>query len=168
MRNAYIAAFAQVHDQFRIPEILSVAELFNFTIHFSQPVQEIDTSRPFMIFGLDDEEHAKILATRCILLKYVAVAVCWTTNPEMFRHICEFYATGTNYEELHGANRSQHERWSLYIPDTSFKFVITGFNHTIPQKRQREAVESFSYMGFLGKIDMKAPKITMCCYEECE
>lgn len=72
MRTDYIAAFAQVHAEFRIPELLSVAELFKFTIHFVQPVQDIDTSRPFMIFGLDEEEHAKILAARCILLKYMS------------------------------------------------------------------------------------------------
>ena len=44
---------------------------------------------------------------------------------------------------------------------------MTAFNHTIPQSRQRDVIESFAYMGFLGKIDMKTPDITLTCFEEC-
>jgi tRNA (guanine10-N2)-methyltransferase len=64
-------------------------------------------------------------------------------------------------------NRSNKYLWEKYIPDTSFKFNVTGFNHTIPQRRQREVIESFAYMDFRGKIDMKNPEITMACFEEC-
>jgi tRNA (guanine10-N2)-methyltransferase len=53
------------------------------------------------------------------------------------------------------------------VEDTSFKFVINAYMHTIPQRRQREVVETFSYMDFKGKIDMKNPDIILCCFEEC-
>ena len=66
MSSNYLLLFAQVHDEFRIPELLSVSELLKFKIGFPP---KIDTSRPFMIISLDSEEHALLLARRCILVK---------------------------------------------------------------------------------------------------
>ena len=66
MSSDYLVLFAQVHDEFRIPELLSVSELFKFKIGFPP---NIDTSRPFMILSLESEEHALLLARRCILVK---------------------------------------------------------------------------------------------------
>jgi tRNA (guanine10-N2)-methyltransferase len=57
--------------------------------------------------------------------------------------------------------------WERYIDDTSFRFIVTAYQHKIPQARQTEVIESFSYMGFLGKIDMKTPELTLVCFEEC-
>ena len=57
--------------------------------------------------------------------------------------------------------------WEKYIEDTSFKFLVTAFNHTIPQWRQKDVVEGFSYMDFRGKIEMKNPDITLAVFEEC-
>ena len=79
----------------------------------------------------------------------------------------EFYAQGSTYEELHANNRNAQPLWEKYVPDTSFKFEISGFNHTIPKARQRDVVESFGYMDMLGKIDLKNPEIVMTVYEEC-
>ena len=66
MPSDYLVLFAQVHDEFRIPELLSISELHGFKIGFPP---EIDTSRPFMILSLESEEHAFTLAKRCILVK---------------------------------------------------------------------------------------------------
>jgi len=66
MPSNYLVLFAQVHDEFRIPELLSVSELYKFKIGFPP---KIDTSRPFMILSLESEEHALTLARRCILVK---------------------------------------------------------------------------------------------------
>ncbi|KAJ7925251.1 S-adenosyl-L-methionine-dependent methyltransferase [Mycena leptocephala] len=145
--TAYLIVFAQSHSEFRLPELASVAELYGFAI--SLPV-DCDSSRPFLILHLDSEEHARLLASRCILIK----------------HVYEFYAQGGDYEELHVANKASSHLWSSYAHDTSFKFVVTAYNHKIPESRQRNIVESFSYMGFLGKIDMKNPQVIMGCFEE--
>jgi|SRR5882762_2587208 tRNA (guanine10-N2)-methyltransferase len=83
------------------------------------------------------------------------------------RSIYEFYAKGFSYEEMHQRNRDVCARWTEYVPDTSFKYVVSGYNRSISQSRQREIIESFSYMGLLGKIDMKNPQITFGCFEEC-
>ncbi|KAJ7783080.1 S-adenosyl-L-methionine-dependent methyltransferase [Mycena metata] len=144
---SYLLVFAQSHSEFRIPELESVAQLHGFAI--TLPV-DCDPSRPFMVLDLASEEHAKLLAGRCILIK----------------HIYEFYAQGGDYEELHVANKANGHLWSSYAHDTSFKFIVTAYNHKIPGSRQREVVESFRYMAFAGKIDMKNPQIILGCFEE--
>ena len=83
------------------------------------------------------------------------------------RSIYEFYAQGSSYEELHAQNRASRPQWSRYAADTSFRFLVTAYKHTIPQSRQREVMESFDYMRFMGKIDMKNPDILLGCFEEC-
>ncbi|KAJ7287585.1 S-adenosyl-L-methionine-dependent methyltransferase [Mycena rebaudengoi] len=146
---AYLLVFAQAHADFRLPELASVAELYGFTLSFSA---DTEPTGPYMIVQLASEEHARLLASRCILVKSVY----------------EFYAQGGTYEELHAANSASRPLWTEYAHDTSFKFLVTGYNHKIPESRQREVVEGFDYMHFLGKIDLKNPSIILGCFEEYE
>ncbi|KAF8070698.1 tRNA guanosine-2'-O-methyltransferase [Lyophyllum atratum] len=146
----YLIVFAQVHHEFRIPELMSVAELHGFTVTLPPTPEDRDPTRPYMVVALDQEEHALILARRCILVKSVY----------------EFYGQGSSYEELHACTRTNHALWARYIPHTSFRFLVTAHNHKIPQSRQHAVVESFSYMGLLGKIDMKNPELLFGCFEE--
>ncbi|KAF5380572.1 hypothetical protein D9615_004652 [Tricholomella constricta] len=146
-----LIVFAQVHHEFRLPELSSVAELHGFTVTLPSAPEDRDPTRPYMVVELAQEEHALILARRCILVKSVY----------------EFYGQGSDYEELHACTRANQARWERYIPDTSFRFLVTAHNHKIPQSRQRDVVESFSYMALLGKIDMKDPEILFGCFEEC-
>jgi tRNA (guanine10-N2)-methyltransferase len=83
------------------------------------------------------------------------------------RSIYEFYAQGSNYEELHDNNRINRSLWSQYIADTTFKFLVTAYKHTICQSYQRQVMESFDYMGFEGRIDLKNPDIVLGCFEQC-
>lgn len=152
----YLFVFARAHDEFRIPELQSISQLYGFTIglsRYTDPLAcEAAVKRPFMILELEEDAHAKLLASRCVLIK----------------SIYEFYAQGSTYDELHVANREVRSRWERYILDTSFKFTVIGYNHSLPQRWQRNVIESFSYMDFLGKIDMKDPDIVLGCFEEYE
>ncbi|QRV93805.1 hypothetical protein RhiJN_21823 [Ceratobasidium sp. AG-Ba] len=65
--TTYLIHFAVTHSEFRIPEILSVARTYGFTVGLP-PENEIDTTRPFMCVKLEREEDAKLLAGRCILV----------------------------------------------------------------------------------------------------
>ncbi|KAJ7132800.1 tRNA guanosine-2'-O-methyltransferase [Mycena crocata] len=143
---AYLFIFAQSHSEFRLPELESIAELNGFTL--SVPA-DCDPTRPFMVLHLETEEHARLLA-----------------NSIFLRYVYEFYAQGRNYEELHTANNANRDLWLPYAHDTSFKFIVTAYNHKVPESRQRDVVESFGYMGFSGKIDLKSPEITLGCFEE--
>jgi len=62
----YCLVFAQVHHEFRIPELSSVAELHKFTFSLQK---DQDPTRPYMVLTVDREEHALIFARRCILVK---------------------------------------------------------------------------------------------------
>ena len=64
----YLIVFAQAHKDFRIPELLSVAELYGFSLNIEN---DFDPSRPFGILVLEQEEHVRLLARRCILIKWV-------------------------------------------------------------------------------------------------
>ena len=90
----------------------------------------------------------------------------WVVDPT--RSVYELYARGRTYDEVHEQNRVSRHLWGKYVPDTSFKFVVNGYNHSISKSRQREVIESFSYMGFMGRIDLSSPEVTMGCFEECE
>ncbi|KAF9527300.1 tRNA guanosine-2'-O-methyltransferase [Crepidotus variabilis] len=146
----YLLHFAQAHNDFRLPELASVAELLGISYTLPEKDEDRDPTRPYMVVELETEEHAKMLARRCILIKAAY----------------EFYAQGPSYEVLHEANRKCEPLWRKYVEDTSFKFLVTAYSHKIPMERQRDAIETFAYMGFLGKIDMKNPEITMVCFEE--
>lgn len=165
MLTRYLFIFAQVHHEFRIPELQSISELYGFSIVYPDAAPP-DISIPFMMLDLESEEHARILARRCILIK----CVLWMSIHPLLtfcpRSIYEFYGQGSNYEELHAENRANSSRWSQYT-DASFKFSITSYNHTIPQARQRELMEDFGYMNLNGIIDMKKPEVTFGCFEEC-
>jgi tRNA (guanine10-N2)-methyltransferase len=41
----------------------------------------------------------------------------------------------------------------------SFKFVVSAFGSTINAKDQLKIINSFSYLGFQGPIDMKNPDV---------
>jgi tRNA (guanine10-N2)-methyltransferase len=148
MPAEYLIQFAQIHLDFRIPELLSVCECLGFQVDYD--AEHVDLTRPFMTIRLEKEEHARLLGERCILIKGVY----------------ELWATGTTYETLHAENLKKQEAWNKYRLDTMFKFSVISFNHTIPNRRQREIINGFAYMGWEGKIDMKTPEVTLVCIEE--
>jgi hypothetical protein len=65
-RQAFLFQFAQIHAEFRLPELESVSKLYGFEIDISG----LDITRPFAVLEIT-EEQARLLARRCILIKYV-------------------------------------------------------------------------------------------------
>jgi tRNA (guanine10-N2)-methyltransferase len=61
--------FAQAHDEFRLPELFSVAKLFGITLPVNPDDNAVDITRPFLIIELEEAE-AKLLAGRCILIRF--------------------------------------------------------------------------------------------------
>jgi hypothetical protein len=71
MPSLYLFHFAQAHNEFRLPELASVAELYGIQYTLPEKKEDSDPNRPFMVIQLEGEEHARMLAKRCILIKYV-------------------------------------------------------------------------------------------------
>lgn len=70
MAAQFLFVFAQAHEEFRIPELLSISELYGIAITFPEDdLKKLDISRPCMVLGLDSTDDAKKLAERCILIK---------------------------------------------------------------------------------------------------
>ncbi|GJJ06393.1 hypothetical protein Clacol_000584 [Clathrus columnatus] len=103
-----------------------------------------------MVAEVEDEEHARILAKRCVLIKSVL----------------EFFSSGASYEALHLTNRNKEHLWAPFQKNTTWKFSVTGYNQTIPKYRQRDVVEGFSYMALKGPVDLANPEQEFCCFEE--
>ncbi|GLB37683.1 putative RNA methylase family UPF0020 [Lyophyllum shimeji] len=99
----YLIVFAQAHHEFRIPELQSVSELHGFAVILPLNPEDRDPTRPFMVIELEQEEHALILARRCILVKSVY----------------EFYGQGSTYEELHARSLLPLTTTRSHSPDNA-------------------------------------------------
>lgn len=67
----YLFVFAQAHNNFRLAELRSIAELYGFDFSLAPASDDQDPSRPYMVIDLSEEAHARMLARRCILVKQV-------------------------------------------------------------------------------------------------
>ncbi|KAF8756911.1 putative RNA methylase family UPF0020 [Rhizoctonia solani] len=150
MPKPYFIHFAVTHADFRIPELLSVAQCYGFEVGLpSEP--EIDNNRPFLQLEINNDEDAKVLAQRCILVK--AVYALW--------------GHGESYDELHAMNKRNRAIWDTdHYNSARFRFNVMAYSHTLSKERQRDIMNSFAYMGYQGKIDMKDPEFIMACIEE--
>ncbi|KAI8371990.1 S-adenosyl-L-methionine-dependent methyltransferase [Choanephora cucurbitarum] len=110
----FLVQFAQFHDEFRLPELLSLAKL----------------------------EGVKL-----------------TYNKEDYKNIFELWGEGKTYEDVHHqVKTTTSDRWMDYNT-CSFRFVVSAFGSTITYKDQIKIINSFSYLGFEGPIDMKNPDV---------
>jgi tRNA (guanine10-N2)-methyltransferase len=68
------------------------------------------------------------------------------------------WGSGETYEQVHQQVKTTSDRWALY-KQSSFKFVVSAFASTIDKHKQLDIINSFSYLGFEGNIDMKKPQV---------
>ena len=65
----YFIHFAVTHLEFRIPELLSVCACLQCEIELPEEEEGRDLSRPFMVARLKDDDAARRIANRSILIK---------------------------------------------------------------------------------------------------
>jgi tRNA (guanine10-N2)-methyltransferase len=63
-------------------------------------------------------------------------------NRLSLRAVYELYAQGSSYSSLHAANVRNRPLWERYTDDTSFRFLVTAYQHKIPKARQKEVIEA--------------------------
>lgn len=150
----YLIRFVQAHETFRRPELEALARLAGVDIEivFYSPVS------PFCII------HFNNTASRNIEV----IARHFISNSILSRGIYELWGVGINYSNLHldVTLRSQH-LWASY-KSRSFKFTIDGYLGKRSSVQQRELINSFSYLGFDGKIEMNSPYATFTVFEDWE
>jgi tRNA (guanine10-N2)-methyltransferase len=58
--------------------------------------------------------------------------------------------------------------WEHHIEKTTFRFQSSAYNHSIPESRKMEIIQSFAYMDWKGQINMKNPEVVLTYIEECQ
>ncbi|TKA57830.1 hypothetical protein B0A53_00979 [Rhodotorula sp. CCFEE 5036] len=138
-------------EEFRLPEIESVAKLFN--IQYSWPV-EPDHTRPYTMIGLEDDQAAKKLGSRLVSVK----------------HVWQYWASADTYEQIHEIVKGDacRKEWEPYAHDDqcTWKFTTAGHNRTLALPQQVARINRFSYMAFRGPIDLKRPMLEVGLFEE--
>ncbi|KAN0062818.1 hypothetical protein ACQY0O_004638 [Thecaphora frezii] len=168
----YIAHFATTHSTFRIPDFCSAAAYLGIAYAFVPvPVSlnypsatassdhtaswRPDATRPFQLVHLSSDSAAQQLLQRCVSL----------------RSIWAYWAHGSTYSQLHDLARSDPHRplWEPYakaenVP--SWKAHVFSYSGTISDRRKVEVIQSFAYMDFQGRIQLKEPSMRWGVMEE--
>lgn len=139
----------QSHVGFRLAELESVAEL---ALRGVVDLSGYSDESPYLVVRMEesDDEVAAWIG-RCVLA----------------RGVYELWGQGADYEALH---RDVQERGRFleyrerYMRD-SFKFEFECYRGNSKANRVKQ-IESFGYLGFEGKIDMKRPQQVYTVLEE--
>lgn len=173
----YILYFATSNHTFRLPDFLAAAEYLQIPFAFvPTPAKSVleqareehgivseactsnyrpDLRRPFALAHLPDDESAVQLLQRCVSL----------------RSIWAYWSHGDTYAELHARNREEdnRSRWCRHVDAKvcpSWKAHVFSFSYTISDKRKVDIIQSFAYMDFKGRIQLKEPEMRWGVMEE--
>lgn len=100
---------------------------------------------PFVKIRLESDEHCHRLASRSVSI-YA---------------IFEVWGEGTDHDSLHGAVKTfleSSEEARDRVANKSFKFKVVGFNRSFGFAEQLKRIESFAWMNWEGKVEMKNPE----------
>lgn len=149
MKKKYLVYMVQVHSNFRRAELESLADLYQLEIDFSSYRDD----SPFFVVELEDDKAASDWIKRSILS----------------RAIYEYWGEGDNLHELHESIRGQpfYEKYKSDNRTKTFKFEFESYRGSSKANRVKQ-IESFSYVEFQGKIDMKRPQEIFTVIEEYE
>ncbi|EER33706.1 hypothetical protein CTRG_02524 [Candida tropicalis MYA-3404] len=142
----YIIHFAQTFPEFRIAELQELASFYGFSVDLSGHREEC----PFLLVSLENDEQASQLVSRSV----------------MSYGIYELWGYGKTYEELHvDVKEKSSDKFDKY-KECSFKFDFKSFQGKQSNREKVKTIESFSYLAFDGKIDLKTPDETFVVMEE--
>lgn len=141
-KKKYLLYLAQVNLNFRKAELESLADLCGIEklIDWSK----YNENDPFFIVELENDTQAKEWVKRSILS----------------RAIYEYWGEGNDLTELHQKikNGENFEHYKELYAQDSFKFEFESYKGSNKKANRISQIETFSYLEFKGKIDMKKPK----------
>ncbi|TIB77546.1 hypothetical protein E3Q23_01315 [Wallemia mellicola] len=131
-----------------LPELDSVAKALG--LNFKRPSDDsVDLTSSCLVVELETDEQARLLASRCVLIKY----------------IIRLLADGSTYEELHDNNKKAEYLWDQY-KDSTFSVNVEAAYISLPREKRTAIIEQFSYMQLRGKVRCKNPEVQFEVYEE--
>ncbi|CAD6569288.1 MAG: hypothetical protein TREMPRED_005174 [Tremellales sp. Tagirdzhanova-0007] len=141
----YLLRVSLDHLTFRLPSLLSIAQVFNFPLFFVSD----DKFRSILIVELERDEDVEKLLDRATLIMSAS----------------RLYTQASSYDELH-ANLKQ--RLHLFEPDMdrTFKLSVECSHHKIPGQRHLRTIDSFSYIALKGRTDLRHPEVEFLIFED--
>lgn len=105
---------------------------------------------PYCLVELASDCAAKALVSRSILAQ----------------GIYELWGQGSTYSALHDSIREMSgSKWSTY-EEASFRFAVEGYQGGKSAADQGIIIDSFSYLGFQGRPQMKNPDVALRVFEQ--
>lgn len=161
----YLIRLVQMHEDFRLAEIRSLASFFSIKIE----IVSYSTDSPFLILRIlsypsssfsSPTFAAKTLISRSVLS--LGIYELWGMTPQNNESDAE-----ATYALLHVdvQTRTNPEIWSQY-KEVSFKFSIDSYCGKRSAAEQTSIINSFSYLGFEGPIRMRNPDVEFTIFEE--
>lgn len=142
----YIIFFAQAFPNFRVAELESIADLYGIKVDLSHH----DERKPFLVIELEKEEHAKKLIKRSILAK----------------GIYELWGEGEDLEALHKDVQAKSYKEFGKYKQCTFKFDFASYMGAKTTAEKIQMIETFQYLAFEGRIQMKNPEQIFTVLEE--
>lgn len=147
----YLIQLSQCHFDFRIPELESLAELYNISVDFKSI--QYDVHYPYLIIDLPDAKTAALLIQRSIL----------TTG------IYELYSEGKTYDEIF---MNINNDFSTLIKDEEFNKKTMKFQLHTSNKRSKytmpemvDIFNEFAVLNIKNKINLKSPQVIFQIFE---
>ncbi|XP_062592085.1 tRNA (guanine(10)-N2)-methyltransferase homolog [Saccostrea cucullata] len=143
--RTYLLYFANHHVDFRISELVALAEMFGIDLP-TESLKTHDKECPFLNLTLTSEVQAKQLASRSVLIKSVI----------------ELWGHGNTQEDLFQDLKKSTDLMVPYFSESSsLKVIVDGFNRSLPQKYKIQIIEKLltdDVLPFKGRIDLKNPE----------
>lgn len=153
----YLIRFAQVHESFRQPEIEALSRLADVKCE----VISYRADSPFCVIRFP------VLASGINHLERIDTIIrAFESRSVLSKSIYELWGRGQTYDELHENVRKQSGHLWERFRRSSFKFSVDSYGSTRGLSKQRELINSFSFLGFQGKISMKNPEVEFAVMEE--
>lgn len=146
----YLVYLAQSHVGFRLAELESLAEV-------AMPGVDIDLAGynegPYLVVRTKGASDAGMAA--------------WIGRCVLARAVYELWGEGRDYEELHKdvQRRQTFKEYTQRYRHDSFKFDFECYRGNSKANRV-EQIESFGYLGFEGRIEMRSPQQVYTVLEE--
>lgn len=161
----YLVRLVQVHEDFRLPEIRSLASFFGIEIE----ILSYSPDSPILIIRIlsyptskfpSSTSAAKALISRSVLSW--GIYELWGRTPADHNNDNE-----ATYAALHAdvKTRTNPKVWSRYKA-SSFKFSLDSYCGKRSPTEQREIIDSFRYLGLEGPIRMQNPEVEFSVFEE--
>lgn len=144
--NQFLLRYAQVREDFRIPELEGIINLFNIQVSIIENIR----SSPFLIVSSQDQDAIKRISSRSVLLKESS----------------KILAQGSSLEDLRAISMKRmtdsHDFDSF--SNLSFKFQVDTFGEHISLSDQLNIINSFSFLPLKGMVNLSNPDIIFTIY----